>query len=442
MVGQVGGLRRVGQRGERRVKIGIPLLSTPNPITIDTVTFSNPGSGLAASFGIDAHYTGAGTLTLTLAFRDAGGVTLDSLTRTPFANDGTPVSFSGLEAAAENAVDVVVTVTDGTFIRTATVAVSGIDATPPYVVSYAPDDAAVDVPTTGNFVVMFDTPIFEGEGSITFGGVSVAIGACTISGAVLTIPYSGLAAATAITPAWPAGLVVDDSGNQCGVLTDEVTFMTAAEIAPTATATCTFVGNTPVASLASTHTIGNGYVTGDEFIIFATRGGGDTTPDGSMIFAGATVTRPTGTVGINGGAGMITEVFRAVLTADAPGGITIGFTDPGGSSSETLEVFKVVIPAGSTVEAVAAAKGNVSGDVALSVAIGQNGFVVAAAQSLQSSGTLTWTGLTKNSDIVGVASRKASVASGTTTIAGMLAVKLATGDSAATSVIAVSVIPT
>ena len=142
------------------------------------------------------------------------------------------------------------------------------DIIPPILVSSIPANSAVDVAISGNIVLTFSENVTIADASkfsLSGGSGTLCTGSASVSGAVVTIPYSGLDNNTTYTLSTAAGAVEDEAGNSNAALSN-ISFTT----------------------LAATYTISMGAVTTNQHS--GSTVGGTISANVALAIEGATVT--------------------------------------------------------------------------------------------------------------------------------------------------------
>ena len=102
-----------------------------------------------------------------------------------------------------------------------------IDVTAPTLSSSTPANNATNIATSGNIVLTFSENVSINDASkFTLSGGTLNTAGATVSGAAVTIPYSGLTEGTEYTFSTAAGAVKDGANNTSAALSD-ITFTTA-----------------------------------------------------------------------------------------------------------------------------------------------------------------------------------------------------------------------
>lgn len=124
-----------------------------------------------------------------------------------------------------------------------------IDDTAPTLSSSTPADAATGVAISGNIVLTFSENVTIADASkFSLSGGTLNTASATVSGAAVTIPYSGLDMNTEYTLSTAAGAVQDAAGNTNAALSD-ITFTTLSDTtAPTLSSSDPDDGDTGITS--------------------------------------------------------------------------------------------------------------------------------------------------------------------------------------------------
>lgn len=111
----------------------------------------------------------------------------------------------------------------GTTNSTVAYATYTIDVTAPTLSSSTPANNATNIATSGNIVLTFSENVSINDASkFTLSGGTLNTAGATVSGAAVTIPYSGLTEGTEYTFSATAGAVKDAAGNTSAALSDIV----------------------------------------------------------------------------------------------------------------------------------------------------------------------------------------------------------------------------
>ena len=118
----------------------------------------------------------------------------------------------------------------GTAYGTQTSFTTSADVTAPILSSSSPEDDETNVAISGNIVLTFSENVTIADASkftLTGGAGTLNTASASVSGAAVTIPYSGLANSTTYTLSTAAGAVQDAAGNTFAALSS-ISFTTAA----------------------------------------------------------------------------------------------------------------------------------------------------------------------------------------------------------------------
>jgi hypothetical protein len=167
----------------------------------------------------------SGAITVTVPGAQNITSIIPSITISQSATITAPASLSTTPFTATdftNPVNITVLAEDGVTQKEYTVTVTK-DGTSPVLVSSNPSDGNQTASLAGLITLTYDENIKIGSGTITLNGGT--LGAPTISGATVKIPFSGLVGLTDYTLTIPAGMFTDMYGNPC--VADIISFRTA-----------------------------------------------------------------------------------------------------------------------------------------------------------------------------------------------------------------------
>ncbi len=280
--------------------------TTPYNYTISTGFPSIESNGIVQfrwSKVADNITTPSNYVSPTFTAKTSGGTTLTNSTDITFVSDNTDVATVAADgtitlAGEAGTANITATRTGGSYAGAAiyTVTTTGADTTAPTLESSTPATGAKDVAVSGHITLTFseDVTIVDASKFTLSGGAGTLNTAeATVSGATITIPYSGLANSTNYTLSVAADAVKDLADNTNDAL-ENITFTT---IAPDETAP-TLNSSTPTNKATNVATSGNITLTFDENVTivdeskFTLSGGAGTLNTAGATVSGATVTIP------------------------------------------------------------------------------------------------------------------------------------------------------
>ncbi len=197
-----------------QVRFGKPLKVTnslTNVTKTDGSTLTPYGKSYNATFAAADGYTLPSTITVTIGGNAATAVT-------DYTWDASTGAFQVFAEKVTGAIEVTITGASA----------GGGDVTAPTLSSSSPANDATNVATSGNITLTFSenvTIVDASKFSLSGGTGTLNTASASASGAVVTIPYSGLANNTSYTLTTDAGAVKDASNNTSAALSD-ITFTT------------------------------------------------------------------------------------------------------------------------------------------------------------------------------------------------------------------------
>ena len=199
-----------------------------------TISSFSPVSGKNVKTGAEITINGTSGSTIYYAWATSAQ-TADAIYNSGSGNHGTADAGTATTTVKEGKTLYAIARKDNTNSAVAS-ATYTIDDTAPTLSSSTPANSATGVVLSGNIVLTFSENVSINDASkftLTGGAGTLNTASATVSGAAVTIPYSGLASGTAYTFSTAAGAVKDEAGNTNAALSDISFTSLADETAPT-----------------------------------------------------------------------------------------------------------------------------------------------------------------------------------------------------------------
>ena len=199
-----------------------------------TISSFNPATGSTVKSGTTVTVAGSSGSTIYYAWATSAQ-TADAIYNSGSGNHGTADAGTATTTVEEGKTLYAIARKDNTNSAVAS-ATYTIDDTAPTLSSSTPANSATGVVLSGNIVLTFSENVSINDASkftLTGGAGTLNTASATVSGAAVTIPYSGLASGTAYTFSTAAGAVKDEAGNTNAALSDISFTSLADETAPT-----------------------------------------------------------------------------------------------------------------------------------------------------------------------------------------------------------------
>ena len=214
-----------------------------------TISSFSPVSGKNVKTGAEITINGTSGSTIYYAWATSAQ-TADAIYNSGSGNHGTADAGTATTTVEEGKTLYAIARKDNTNSAVAT-ATYTIDDTAPTLSNSTPANSETGVVLSGNIVLTFSENVSINDASkftLTGGAGTLNTASATVSGAAVTIPYSGLASGTAYTFSTAAGAVKDEAGNTNAALSDISFTSLADETAPTLSSSDPDDGDTGITS--------------------------------------------------------------------------------------------------------------------------------------------------------------------------------------------------